>query len=87
MVWSMCRVKNVWQDKKQTYQRGSLEESPRKEVDIMWVCDDKIGGLCRKESDGNRNTREQVGTEAQFSVYTYILYCAAFNKFHCFTLP
>ena len=36
---------------------GNLEESPGKEVEMVWACDGKKGGLCRKESDGKRSAK------------------------------
>ena len=38
---------------------GNLEESPNSEVEMVWACAEKIGGLRRKESDGHRNVREE----------------------------
>ena len=37
---------------------GNCKESPRKEVEIVWACDEKSGALRRKEGDGNGSTSE-----------------------------
>ena len=38
---------------------GGSKESPGKEVEMVWGCDEKIGALCRKEGDGNKSTKEK----------------------------
>ena len=35
------------------------KESPGKEVEVVWACDEKRGALRRKEGDGNESTREK----------------------------
>ena len=37
---------------------GRYQRNPGKKVEMAWACDEKKGGLCRKESDGNRRARE-----------------------------
>ena len=32
-------------------------ESPGKEVEVVWACDEKKGTLRRKEGDGNESTK------------------------------
>ena len=32
---------------------GNHKESPGKEVEVVWACDEKRGALHRKEGDGN----------------------------------
>ena len=36
---------------------GNPEESPGKEVEMLWSCDEKSRGLCREEGDGDRSAR------------------------------
>ena len=38
---------------------GNRKESPGKEVEVVWECDQKKGALCRKEGDGNESTGEK----------------------------
>ena len=40
------------------------KESPGKEVEVVWACDEKIGALCGKEGDGNESTREKEDRKA-----------------------
>ena len=35
------------------------KESPGKEVEVVWACDEKRGASRRKEGDGNESTREK----------------------------
>ena len=35
------------------------KERPGKEVEVVWVCDEKRGALLRKEGDGNVSTGEK----------------------------
>ena len=35
---------------------GNRKESPGKEVEVVWSCDEKRGALRRKEGDENENT-------------------------------
>ena len=35
------------------------KESPRKEVEVVWACDEKRGAIRRKEDDGNESTGEK----------------------------
>ena len=35
---------------------GNLKESPAKEDEVVWACDDKRGALRRKEGNGNGST-------------------------------
>ena len=39
--------------------RGNHKESPGKEVDVVWACDEKRGELRGKEGDGNESAREK----------------------------
>ncbi len=52
-----------------TYERirengGHLKESPGKEVEVVWTCDEKRGTLRRKEGDGNESTGEKKERKA-----------------------
>ena len=38
---------------------GNRKESPRKEVEVVWACDEKIGALGRKEGNRNESTGEK----------------------------
>ena len=38
---------------------GNQKESPGKEVEVVWACDEKRGTLRRKEGDRNESTREK----------------------------
>ena len=38
---------------------GNHKESPGKEVEVVWACDEKRGTLSRKEGDGNESTGEK----------------------------
>ena len=38
---------------------GNRKESPGKEVEVAWACDEKRGALRRKGGDGNESTREK----------------------------
>ena len=35
------------------------KESPGKEVEVVWACDEKRGALRRKEGNGNESTGEK----------------------------
>ena len=48
-----------WKNKGDNESGGNRQESPEKEVDVVRACDEKIGALRRKESDGNGSTREK----------------------------
>ena len=37
---------------------GNRKESPGKEVEVVWACDEKRGALLRN-NDGNESTREK----------------------------
>ena len=37
---------------------------PRKEIEVVCVCDEKRGALRRKESDGNESTTEKENRKA-----------------------
>ena len=41
--------------------RGTTKvgESPGKEVEVVWACDEKRGALRRKEGDGNESAGEK----------------------------
>ena len=39
---------------------GIHKESPGKQVEVVWACDEKRGTLRRKEGDGNESTWEKV---------------------------
>ena len=39
-------------------------ESPGKEVEMVWACDQKRGALRRKESDGKESSREKEERKA-----------------------
>ena len=38
---------------------GNHKESPGKEVEMVWACEEKRGALRRKEGDGNESTGEK----------------------------
>ena len=46
-------------NKKDNESGGNHKESPRKEVEVVWACDEKRGTLRRKEGDGNESTGEK----------------------------
>ena len=37
----------------------NVNESPRKEVEVVWACDVKRGSLCGKEGGGNERRRDE----------------------------
>ena len=43
---------------------GNCKESPGKEVEVVWECDEKRRTLRRKEGDGNESTREKEERKA-----------------------
>ena len=48
------RTTKVWM-----LQWGHRKESPGKEVDVVWACDEKRGALRRKEGDGCTGEKEE----------------------------
>ena len=44
---------------------GNHKESPVKEVEAVWACDEKRGALRRKEGDGNESTGEKEERKTQ----------------------
>ena len=38
---------------------ANCKESPRKEVEVVWACDEKRGALRRKEGVGHESTGEK----------------------------
>ena len=48
-----------WKNKRDNERGGNHKESPGKEVEVAWACDEKRGTLRRKEGDRNESTREK----------------------------
>ena len=44
--------------------RADLKESPEKEGEVVWACDEKRGTLRREEGDGNESTGEKEERKA-----------------------
>ena len=43
-------------NKKDNESGGNCKETPGKEVEVVWACDEKRGSLRRKAGDGNEST-------------------------------
>ena len=52
--WTRSEMKELGDN-----ESGNRKESPGKEVEVVWACDEKRGTLRRKEGDGNESTREK----------------------------
>ena len=48
-----------WKNNRDNESEGNHKESPGKEVEMAWACDEKRGTLRRKEGDGNESTGEK----------------------------
>ncbi len=48
-----------WKNKKDNESGGNHKESPGKDAEVVWACDEKRGALRRKEGDGNESTGEK----------------------------
>ena len=48
-----------WKNMRDNESGGNQKESPGKEVEVVWACDEKRGTLRRKEGDRNESTREK----------------------------
>ena len=62
--YDVCAVTKLARIKKRKKYRDNKsdenrEESPGKEVEVVWACDKKAGGLCCKEDNGNRSAMEE----------------------------
>ena len=59
----MCRVTRLdnkkGKNKKANKSGGNHKESPGKDVEVVWACDEKRGTLRRKEGNGNESTGEK----------------------------
>ena len=62
MLQWICRVMKldkIRKNKRDNESGGNHKESPGKEVEVVWACDEKRGTLRRKECDANESTGEK----------------------------
>ena len=50
-----------WKNERDNKSGGNRKESPGKEIEVVWACDEKRGILRRKEGDGSESTRKKEG--------------------------
>ena len=58
-VWSYEAGRDKKWKNKDNESGGNRKESPGKEVEVLWACDEERGALRREEGDGSESTREK----------------------------